>query len=65
MVYVIEGSGVMYMVEDSMKIQAGDYFHFPPGTVHAVKVDPASHMKVLSVQMPEFFGRDRHFLDQD
>ncbi|MCV6587448.1 MAG: cupin domain-containing protein [Marinobacterium sp.] len=57
--YVLEGSGDFQMGEQMMKIAAGDYIRIPEGTPHAVTVTSDIPLKVISVQAPEFLGKDR------
>ena len=45
-------------------IKQGDYFRIKKGTPHAVKVTSIKPLKMLSVQAPEFFGKDRIFLPE-
>ena len=42
-----------------MEIVAGDYIRVAKGTPHAVKVLSSTPLKIISVQAPEFFGKDR------
>lgn len=58
---VIEGEGVMTINKKSFDIKAGDYFRIPENTFHSLKVTSNNSMKVLSIQSPEFLGKDRVF----
>ncbi len=60
-IYVVEGSGLMTIGDQSFDIKPGDYFRIPKNTFHSLKVSPNNTMKVLSVQSPEFLGKDRVF----
>ena len=60
-IHVIEGTGVMTVNKNSFDIKSGDYFRIPENTFHALKVTSSKPMKVLSVQSPEFLGKDRIF----
>ena len=60
-IYVIEGKGEMTIGNNSFKIKTGDYFKIPKNTYHALKVSDTIPIKVISVQAPEFFGKDRVF----
>jgi mannose-6-phosphate isomerase-like protein (cupin superfamily) len=42
-------------------VKSGDYFRIPKNTFHSLKVKSKNSMKVLSVQSPEFLGKDRIF----
>ena len=46
------------------EISQGDYFRIPENTYHALKVTSKEPIKVLSVQSPEFLGKDRVFEDE-
>jgi len=58
---VIEGKGVMTINKKSFDIKSGDYFRIPENTFHSLKVNSTKPMKVLSIQSPEFLGKDRVF----
>ena len=58
---VIKGEGVMTINKKSFDIKSGDYFRIPENTFHSLKVTSNNPMKVLSIQSPEFLGKDRVF----
>ena len=58
-IYVLEGKGLFQLGDQSMEIVAGDYIRVTKGTPHAVKVISDIPLKIISVQAPEFFGKDR------
>jgi mannose-6-phosphate isomerase-like protein (cupin superfamily) len=58
-VVVISGRGTFVMNEKEMELNPGDYVFIPSGTVHTVKVNGNEPMRVLSIQCPEFQGKDR------
>ena len=58
-IYVLEGTGMMRIAQETVAIAAGDFIHVPKGEVHGVKVTSTSPLKVLSIQAPEFHGADR------
>lgn len=58
-VYVIEGTGIFELNGEKINIGPGHYVKIPQGVVHSVTVTSEIPMKVLSVQAPEFFGKDR------
>ncbi|MBV1884178.1 MAG: cupin domain-containing protein [Pseudomonadales bacterium] len=58
--YILEGAGEFYLGGKTFQVGAGDYIKVPQGVAHGVKVVSKKPMKVLSVQAPEFFGKDRH-----
>lgn len=57
--YVLEGSGTFQLADKRFDIEPGDYINVPEGTPHAVTVTSPIPLKVLSVQAPEFLGKDR------
>lgn len=61
-VYVLEGSGTMTVGKKSFDISPGSVVFIPMDTPHSVKVKE-SPLRVLSVQSPEFFGKDRIMLE--
>lgn len=63
-IYVLEGRGLFQLGDQSMEIVAGDYIRVPKGTPHAVKVLSETPLKIISVQAPEFFGKDRVKVDK-
>ena len=58
---VIAGEGVMTIDQKSFDVKVGDYFRIPKHTFHSLIVKSNKPMKVLSVQSPEFLGKDRTF----
>lgn len=64
-VYIIDGEAEMYLGEDSFSIMTGDIIFIPKNTWHAVKVRSKNPLKVLSVQAPGFYGKDRVFLNEE
>jgi len=62
---VLEGSAEMRLGKKLFEIQKGDFINIPKGTVHSVKVNSLIPLKVLSVQAPEFFGKDRQYPEED
>ena len=58
-IYVLEGKGLFQLGDQSMEIVAGDYIRVPKGTAHAVKVISDVPLKIISVQAPEYFGKDK------
>ncbi len=63
-VVVLEGKGRMQMGDQEFIVKKGDYIIIPPGTHHAVQVIGRKPMKVLSIQSPQFKGKDRIFVDK-
>ena len=62
-IYVIEGEGEMLLGEDIIRIKKGDYIFIPKNTPHKVGVTSAIPLKVLSIQAPNFDGKDRLLLE--
>lgn len=62
-VYIIEGTGDMLIGNETFKIKKGDLLFIPKGTIHALKVTSDNPMKVLSIQAPEFDGKDRVIIE--
>ena len=62
-IYVLEGEGVMRVGSREVAIKPGHFIQVPANTVHGLKVTSAKPLKALSVQAPEFFGKDRVFVD--
>lgn len=62
-VAVLDGSGEMTLGEKKFEIKKGDVIFIPKNTVHAVKTTGKVPLKVLSVQSPNFDGKDRIFIE--
>jgi mannose-6-phosphate isomerase-like protein (cupin superfamily) len=58
-VYVLDGTGEMILGERSFMIKKGDLIFIPKNTPHALKVTSTNPVKVLSIQAPNFDGKDR------
>ena len=58
-VFVLEGTGVFHLDGVDTRVGPGHYVRIPKGAVHGVVVTSEQPMKVLSIQAPEFFGKDR------
>ena len=63
-VYVLEGAGKLLLGEKTVDMEPGDLVVIPRSTIHALKVTSSSPMKVLSIQAPEFDGKDRIMVDR-
>ena len=61
--YVLQGSGDMKIGDKTYYIKSGDYINVPKGSVHSVIVSSEEPLKVISVQAPEFLGKDRVFVE--
>jgi len=62
-VIVLEGEAIMKIDSSSFKIKKGDVIFVPKNTWHYVKVVSKTPLKVLSLQAPNFDGKDRIFKD--
>ncbi len=60
-VLIDEGFGEFQLNDSIYKVAAGDWIVIPKNTWHGVIVNSKSTMKVISVQSPEYFGKDRIF----
>lgn len=58
-VYILEGEGLFTLGSITKEIKAGDIIFIPANTFHEVKVSSDKPMKVISIQAPEFDGKDR------
>jgi mannose-6-phosphate isomerase-like protein (cupin superfamily) len=59
--YVLAGTGNLKVGNQTYSIQAGDFVNIPVNTVHALSVTSSIPLKVISIQAPEFMGKDRIF----
>lgn len=68
-VVVLEGTGNMTLrqaqddKERLIEIKKGDVIFIPKNTIHGVKSTGKQPLKVLSVQSPNFDGKDRIFIE--
>jgi mannose-6-phosphate isomerase-like protein (cupin superfamily) len=60
-IVVLDGTAVMKVDGKSFKIKKGDVLFIPKNTWHYVKTTSKIPLKVLSVQSPNFDGKDRIF----
>ncbi len=60
-VYVLSGKGIMTIEGKEFLIKKGDFIIIPKGVAHSVRVKGRKPLKALSVQAPEFTGKDRIF----
>ncbi len=58
-VYILSGSGEFVLNDDTTLVSEGMYLFIPSESKHYVKVTSDSPMRVLSIQCPEFTGKDR------
>lgn len=62
-IYVIDGEAQMRLGDKVFNIKAGDTIFIPRGTIHGVTVTSSNALRVISVQAPEFTGKDRVYVD--
>lgn len=60
--HVLKGEAQIQLGDSLIQLKAGDFVVIPPKTVHAVKVSSEEALEVISIQAPEFKGKDRHFI---
>ena len=60
-VYITEGNGDFQLGDTIYKVNSGDLIVIPKNTWHGVIVNYQKPMKVISIQSPEFHGKDRIF----
>ena len=63
-IYVLQGEALMKIDGNSFKIKKGDVIFVPKNTWHYVKVTSKTPLKVISIQAPNFDGKDRIFREQ-
>ncbi len=64
-IWVISGKAKMLVGKQVKNIKKGDYIQLPPGTLHNVKVTSKEALQVISIQSPQFDGKDRIFVDEN
>ena len=63
-IYVIEGKAEMTLNDSTFVVRKGDYLNIPKGNIHSVtKVYGKKPIKILSIQSPEFNGKDRIYIE--
>ncbi|GIV42801.1 MAG: hypothetical protein KatS3mg034_2111 [Vicingaceae bacterium] len=62
-IYVVEGTGEMYVGNKVYNLKPGDWLIIPANTVHSVKVTSEAWLKVISIQSPNFDGKDRIWVE--
>lgn len=56
--YILEGSGIMRLGEDSLEVAAGNAILIEPGTVHAIKNTGRGALRVLCICRPPYSHED-------
>ncbi|MFT5668746.1 MAG: mannose-6-phosphate isomerase-like protein (cupin superfamily), partial [Vicingaceae bacterium] len=59
------GSAEMKLGDSTLTIKAGDLIVIPPNTVHSIKVKTMEKFQVISIQSPEFKGKDRVWVKEE
>lgn len=62
-VYVLEGEGEMLVGDKTIQVKKGDIVFIPKNTIHSLKATSKTPVKVLSIQSPNFDGKDRIFVE--
>lgn len=63
-VIVLDGEGEMQLGDKKFRVKKGDHVFIPKGTKHAVVVKSKKPMKVMSIQSPNFDGKDREMIPE-
>ncbi len=59
--YVVSGSGLMTVGDETRKVNAGDAVYVPPGHRHTLKNTGSEPIKLILVCGPAFFYEDQVF----
>jgi len=62
-VYVVAGNAMMTLGSKVFAIKPGDVIFIQKGTPHKVKVMGNTPLRVISIQAPDFDGKDRIMLE--
>ena len=62
-IYILEGSGDMSVGGETMSVIKGDIVIIPMNTAHSLKVTSMDPLKVISIKSPQYFGKDRVFVE--
>lgn len=62
-VVILDGEGEMLLGDKTFLVKKGDMIFIPKNTIHALKVTSAVPVKVLSIQSPQFDGKDRILIE--
>jgi len=61
--YIISGQGILTIDGKAFDAYSGMQFTIFPGQEHEFRTTSIENVKVLSVQSPEFYGKDRVFIE--
>lgn len=62
LIFVLEGEGIFFLDDTKQMIRPRDFIRIEEKQIHSVQVTSNIPLKVLSVQTPEFLGKDRVFV---
>lgn len=62
---ILSGRGRMFMGGEYFTVQKGDHIVVPPNTPHGVITTSGQPLQVISVQTPQFEGKDRVWLEKE
>lgn len=62
-VMVLSGTGNMVLGDKIFPIKKGDVIFIPKNTPHSVVTTSKKPLKVISIQSPKFYGKDRVMLE--
>lgn len=62
-VMVLGGEGKMTLGEKTFLVKKGDVIFIPKNTPHSVVTTSKKPLKVISIQSPKFYGKDRVMLE--
>lgn len=62
-IVVLEGNGQMQIGGKLIEIKKGDVVFIPKNTPHSAKSTGKTPLKVVSIQAPNFDGKDRVFIE--
>ena len=65
LIYILEGEAILALDDTRQVIKAGHFIRVEPKVIHAVQVTSDIPLKVLSIQTPEFSGKDRIFVKKE
>jgi len=62
-IYILKGGGTFYLGSKIIEMKKGDFIMIPEGIIHSFKNKWLGNTKVLSIQTPEFLGKDRFWVE--
>lgn len=63
--YFISGEGYFYIGGKKHWVKPGSFVSIPKTVVHAFKTTSEEPVKAISIQAPEFLGKDRIFIEPE